>query len=123
MVVRIENRSFSQLHVVIYRERVVSALRQREAADALVLNTSAVVVVTNDQRVAGVDGVIEARAEKRIAPRHDERLAKIHRIQILSSTVARTRSLSSVSMRPKLKKNDAFFATIGPLRFMSYWRI
>src|SRR6185369_4130581 len=79
---RVENRSLSQLNVLICRERVVGALGQGKAADALVLNPGAVVVVTNDQRVAGVDGVIKARAEKHIAPRHDERLAKIQRIQI-----------------------------------------
>src|SRR6185503_10973622 len=80
---RVEYRGFSHLHVLICRDRVEAAFGQREAADALVLSAGAIVVVTNDQRVAGVDGVIESRTEKQIAPRHDERLAKLYNVQIV----------------------------------------
>src|SRR5215213_114265 len=80
---RVEYRGFRDLHVLICRSRVEGALRQREAIDALVFNARAVVVVTNDQRVAGVDGVVEAWTKKQVAPRHDKRLAEVEHIQIV----------------------------------------
>ena len=48
---RIQNRGFSHLHVLIYRQRVETTLRQRKAAELPVLDTKPVVVVTNDERV------------------------------------------------------------------------
>src|ERR1041385_1547379 len=80
---RVDYRGFRQLHVLVCRKRVEAALGQRETADALILDAKAIVVVTKDERVSLVDCVIEARTKKQIAPRHDERLAKIDWIKIV----------------------------------------
>src|SRR6185295_9505895 len=75
-------RGFSQLNVLSREDRVVAAFGQREPADTRILDASAIEVVTGNQRVAGIDRVVETRTEERVPLRHEESLAEFKRIQV-----------------------------------------
>src|SRR5216684_3168959 len=64
----VEDRGFGQLQILIRRSKVVTTLRQREAAYAVVLSLVTIVVVAGYQRVVGVYRVVNARAEARVTP-------------------------------------------------------
>ena len=80
---RVQNRGLSQLDILVCVNDVEATLRQVESTDALVVNSGTVEVVTNDERVIGVDGVVETWTEEHIAPRHEKSLTDVDRIEIV----------------------------------------
>src|SRR6185503_4610123 len=56
---------------------------QIEAPDAFVICATTLEVVTKDERVIGVDRVVDSRAEEQVTARHDEALAKLHHVEII----------------------------------------
>ena len=64
------------------RWRIVATLRERETADAAVLRPEAIVTVTRNQSVVGIELVVDAGTETQVPARYDHAEALIHRIEI-----------------------------------------
>src|SRR6185295_3630243 len=60
---------------------IVAALRQREASDAAIFRSEAVVVVAGHQSVVGIELIIEPRTKIDAAPWHHNPKARVKRIQ------------------------------------------
>src|SRR6266852_3824049 len=64
----VNDRGFSQLQILIRRTEVVTPLRQRKTAHAVIPGLVSIVVVARDQRVARVYGEVEARTKAGATP-------------------------------------------------------
>src|SRR5262245_38203067 len=80
---RVKNRGLSDLNILVCKNSVVAALGQSEAVYTGVVSAVTVVVITKDERVVGIDGVVETRAEEQVTPRHQEPLAEIDDVEIV----------------------------------------
>src|SRR5262245_3757039 len=78
----IQNRRFGQLHVLKSRDEIISALRQIEPANSLIVRARSVVVVPSNQRVVCVDGVIKTGTEVCVAARNQKALAHLNGVEI-----------------------------------------
>src|SRR6267143_5079643 len=65
----VNDRGFGQLHILISRTKVVTPLRQRKTAHAVISGLVSIVVVASDQRVVRVYGEVDARTEVGLPPR------------------------------------------------------
>src|ERR1044072_1991696 len=77
----VDDRSLSQLNILVRRDKVVAALRQGEVADAIVLRFVAIVVVVRDQSIAWVDGVFQTRTDVSVSARQQKSLAELSNIE------------------------------------------
>ena len=77
---RVQDGCFCQLKVLLRRRRSVRAFWQRESADTVIVRTRMIEAVTHDQRVVGVELIVQARAEGKGSPRHNHTKTQRKRI-------------------------------------------
>src|SRR4030095_10947268 len=68
----VDDRGFRQLYVMVCRDKVITARRQRKPANTVVLGCIAKEVVAHNQRVPRIDRVLETRAYIPITARQHE---------------------------------------------------
>src|SRR5215216_5932940 len=79
----VQDRGLSNLNVLVSGYLIEASLRQIEAPNAFVICRRPLKVVTNNERITGVYGVVEARAEEQVTSRHQEPLTKVDNVEVV----------------------------------------